>query len=148
HPATMYRGVKQVPPATAVTVRPDGSLTERTYWRLQQRAAADASPVDAAEARQRVRALVTDAVRKRLVSDVPLGAFLSAGIDSTIVVGVMSRLMNQRVKTFTIGFDGDAAYDETAGARDVAARFNTDHTEFRVKPAAVDLVDRLVWHHD
>ena len=64
----------------------------------------------------------------------PLGAFLSAGIDSTIVVGVMSRLMNAPVKTFTIGFEGAPAFDETAGAREVATRFGTEHTEFRVRP--------------
>src|SRR5206468_9983987 len=99
-------------------------------------------------ARDRVRYLVTAAVKRRLVSDVPLGAFLSAGIDSTIVVGVMSRLMNEPVKTFSIGFEGDPAYDETPGARDVAERFKTEHTEFRVMPSAVQLIDRLIWHHD
>jgi asparagine synthase (glutamine-hydrolysing) len=82
------------------------------------------------------------------VSDVPLGAFLSAGIDSTIVVGVMSRLMNEPVKTFTIGFDDAPAFDETTPARRVAERLGTAHTEFRVKPSAVDLIDRLIWHHD
>ena len=82
------------------------------------------------------------------MSDVPLGAFLSAGIDSTIVVGLMSRLMSEPVKTFSIGFEGDAAYDETSYARLVAARFKTDHTEFRVKPSAIDLIDKLIWHHD
>ena len=60
----------------------------------------------------------------------------------------MSRLMQEPVKTFTIGFDGDPAFDETAGARDVARRFGTEHTEFRVHPSAVDLIDRLIWHHD
>ena len=75
-----------------------------------------------AEGRARVRQLVTEAVERRLVSDVPLGAFLSGGIDSTIVVGLMSRLTREPVKTFSIGFEGDAAYDETAAARQVAER--------------------------
>ena len=78
----------------------------------------------------------------------PLGAFLSGGIDSTVVVGLMSRLMRDPVKTFSIGFEGDPAYDETAYARMAAERFNTEHTEFRVSPATVDLVDTLIWHHD
>src|SRR6185503_6485398 len=77
-----------------------------------------------------------------------LGAFLSGGIDSTIVVGLMSRLTNGPVKTFSIGFEGDAAYDETAAARQIASKFGTEHTEFRVQPSAVELVDRLIWHHD
>jgi len=148
HPSTLYSGIEQVNPANVVTVDADGRLARRRYWRLTFPEAGSASPCDRGVARERVRDLVTAAVTRRLVSDVPLGAFLSAGIDSTIIVGLMSRLMNQRVKTFTIGFAGDAAYDETAGARQIAARFNTDHTEFRVKPSAVDLVDRLVWHHD
>jgi|RhiMethySRZTD1v2_1073278.scaffolds.fasta_scaffold96252_2 asparagine synthase (glutamine-hydrolysing) len=148
HPATLYRDIEQVNPASVITVEADGRVAQRKYWRLVFPDAGAAPAADYDAARERVRELVTAAVARRLVSDVPLGAFLSAGIDSTIVVGLMSRLMNQRVKTFTIGFDGDAAYDETAAARDVAARFNTDHTEFRVKPAAVDLIDRLVWHHD
>jgi asparagine synthase (glutamine-hydrolysing) len=108
----------------------------------------DGGSVEPAAARDRVRELVTAAVKRRLVSDVPLGAFLSAGVDSTIIVGVMSRLMREPVKTFTIGFEGEPAYDETAGARQVAERFKTDHTEFRVKPSAVQLIDRLIWHHD
>jgi asparagine synthase (glutamine-hydrolysing) len=148
HPSTFYRGVEQVNPANVVTVEADGRLAQRKYWRLTFPDAGSAPACDHRAARERVRELVTAAVSRRLVSDVPLGAFLSAGVDSAIVVGLMSRLMNQRVKTFTIGFEGDASYDETVAARQVAARFNTDHTEFRVKPSAVDLVDRLVWHHD
>jgi asparagine synthase (glutamine-hydrolysing) len=148
HPATLYRGIRQVPPATLVQIDADGTATERRYWRLQQRAVGDRTTVTHAEACDRVRSLVTDAVRKRLVSDVPLGAFLSAGVDSTIIVGVMRSLTREPVKTFTIGFEGDAAYDETAPAADVAARFGTDHRTFRVSPSAVALIDRLVWHYD
>jgi len=95
-----------------------------------------------------VRELVTSAVERRLISDVPLGAFLSGGLDSTIVVGLMSRLMAKPVKTFSIGFEGDAAYDETAYARVAAAQFGTEHTEFRVSPSAIDLIETLNWHYD
>src|SRR4029079_4269706 len=80
--------------------------------------------------------------------DVPLGAFLSGGLDSTIVVGLMSRMMSEPVKTFSIGFEDDRAYAETEYARLAADRFKTDHTEFRVSPSAIDLIDTLVWHHD
>jgi asparagine synthase (glutamine-hydrolysing) len=82
------------------------------------------------------------------MSDVPLGAFLSGGLDSTIIVAVMSQLMREPVRTFSIGFEGDAAFDETAIARNTAKRFGTEHTEFRVKPSAVDLLDTLIYHHD
>jgi len=148
HPATFYRGVTQVDPAGLVVVDQSGRMESRRYWQLQFPEAGNERRVDRQEARERVRELVTDAVSRRLVSDVPLGAFLSAGIDSTIVVGVMSRLMNAPVKTFTIGFEGAPAFDETAAARRLAERFKTDHTEFRVKPSAVDLIDQLIWHHD
>ena len=96
----------------------------------------------------RVRELVTAAVRRRLIADVPLGAFLSGGIDSSIVVGMMSQLMREPVRTFSIGFAGDRRFDETSYARLVSQRFRTRHTEFVVEPSAVELVERLVWHHD
>ncbi len=95
-----------------------------------------------------MRELVVAAVKRRLMSDVPLGAFLSGGVDSTVVVGVMRSLGVSPLKTFSIGFEGDAAFDETAPARRTAERFETDHTEFLVKPSAIDLLDTLIWHHD
>ena len=94
-----------------------------------------------------MRALLRQAVEKRLVADVPLGAFLSGGIDSATVVAFMAQA-RARVKTFTIGFADAASYDERDDARRVATLFGTDHTEFVVEPTSVDLVDRLVWHHD
>jgi asparagine synthase (glutamine-hydrolysing) len=149
HPATFYRGVTQIDPAGVLVVDAGGVTVEsRQYWRLRFPDDGRGETIDRQSAREQVRELVTNAVARRLVSDVPLGAFLSAGIDSTIVVGVMSRLMNAPVKTFTIGFEGAPAFDETAAAQQVARRFETEHTEFRVKPSAVDLIDRLVWHHD
>ena len=146
-PRTLYRGVRQVEPGTTLTVEADGRTTRRVYWRLDlhersSQARGDGNPVTA------VRTLVTSAVERRLVSDVPLGAFLSGGVDSTIVVGLMSQLTGSPVRTFSIGFEGDPAYDETAYAREVATRFRTEHTEFRVTPSAVDLIDTLIWHHD
>ena len=82
------------------------------------------------------------------MADVPLGAFLSGGLDSSTVVALMAETAGGRVKTFTIGFAGHSEYDERAHARVVAERFSTEHTEFVVEPKALDLVDRLVWHHD
>ncbi len=87
-------------------------------------------------------------MERRLVADVPLGAFLSGGLDSSVVVALMARAAAGRVKTFTIGFAGGTDYDEREHARVVAERFATDHTEFEVEPKALELIDRLVWHHD
>jgi asparagine synthase (glutamine-hydrolysing) len=147
-PATFYKGVRQLEPAAVMTIDADGRTATRRYWRLEYPRASEVRPVRAADAAVGVRERLTRAVERRLVSDVPLGAFLSGGLDSTIVVGLMSRLSDAPVKTFSIGFEGDAAYDETKYARLAAQRFGTDHTEFRVSPSSVDLIDPLVWHHD
>ncbi len=150
HPQTFYRDVTHLEPGTLAVFERSGRRVDRRYWQLRfppaelQRRLGP--PREAAV--RRVRELVTAAVERRLMSDVPLGAFLSGGIDSTIVVGVMSRLRDQPVRTFSIGFEGDPAFDETATARDTARSFGTEHTEFRVRPSAVDLIDRLIYHHD
>ena len=150
HPRTLYRGISHLEPGTVVSFSRDGRRTNRRYWQLTfppldvQRQA----PPSRAEAARRVRELVTAAVQRRLMSDVPLGAFLSGGVDSTIVVGVMSQLLGEPVRTFSIGFDDDPSFDETAVARDTAQRFGTQHTEFRVRPSAAELIDTLVYHHD
>ena len=82
------------------------------------------------------------------MADVPLGAFLSGGLDSASVVAFMAQAAGSRVKTFTIGFAGGKEYDERDHARVVAERFGTEHTEFVVEPKALELIDKLVWHHD
>jgi asparagine synthase (glutamine-hydrolysing) len=108
----------------------------------------DGEVADDRQAEERFRSLLQSAVTRRLVADVPLGAFLSGGLDSSAVVAFMARAAGSRVRTFTIGFAGDARYDETPHARTVARHFGTDHTEFVIEPGALDLIDRLVWHHD
>ena len=95
-----------------------------------------------------MRRLLCDAVDKRLVADVPLGAFLSGGVDSSAVVAVMARLSPRPVKTFTIGFEDSEGFDERPFARQVSKLFGTEHTEFVVNPDKADLIERLVWHHD
>jgi asparagine synthase (glutamine-hydrolysing) len=147
-PRTWYRGVSQVEPGSLVAFDRSGQTSGRKYWRLSFPEAGSVRAVPRAEATSRVRELVVAAVRRRLMSDVPLGAFLSGGVDSTVVVGVMRELGVSPLRTFSIGFEGDAAFDETAEARRTAEGFGTDHTEFRVKPSAIDLLDTLIWHHD
>ncbi len=147
-PATIYKGVRQLEPGTLMTVDARGCCSSRRYWELRYPEADAVMPVARHEAAAGVRERLTRAVERRLMSDVPLGAFLSGGLDSTIVVGLMSRMMSSPVKTFSIGFEGDSAYDETAYARVAAKQFKTEHTEFHVTPSSIDLIDTLVWHHD
>jgi asparagine synthase (glutamine-hydrolysing) len=149
HPQTFYTRITHLEPATITTIGRDGRTKARRYWQLTFPDEKTRGPAPSfEEAARRVRELTTAAVERRLISDVPLGAFLSGGIDSTIVVAMMSRAMSEPVRTFSIGFEGDPAFDETAIARDTAARFKTRHTEFRVKPSAIDLIDSLIYHHD
>ena len=144
-PATLHRNAYQLPPACRLIVERNRAPQVERYWTVQfgERQTADSFR----QASARVRALVTEAVQRRLESDVPLGAFLSGGIDSTIVVGLMSRALG-RVRTFSIGFSGDDRYDETAYARIASRAFGTDHTEFTLQPSSFDLVEGLVRHHD
>jgi asparagine synthase (glutamine-hydrolysing) len=144
-PGTIYRGVEQLMPAHRLVLEADRPPRSERYWSFDFQARVP-SPSES-EAAERVRALLTDAVRKRMVADVPVGAFLSGGIDSTIVVGLMRRL-GHRVRTFSIGFEGDPRYDETHYARIAARAYDTEHTEFRVRPSDFELVEKLVWHHD
>ena len=149
-PRTMYQDVVQVEPGCVVTIDRTGRTSSRRYWALTfpSARAAERAAGDRAAVVSKVRALMTAAVERRLMSDVPLGAFLSGGVDSTIVVGLMSRLLDRPVKTFSIGFKDSPAYDETSYARLAADRFKTDHTEFIVEPGAFDLIEKLVWYHD
>lgn len=147
-PETFYRDVLQIPPASYLVVEQGKVLGPFRYWELTFPLVGEERRVSETEACLEIRRLLTSAIERRLLSDVPLGAFLSGGIDSSIVVGLMSRLMGRRVKTFSIGFAGDKSFDETPYSRIVARHFRTDHTEFIVEPHAFDLVDRLLWHHD
>jgi asparagine synthase (glutamine-hydrolysing) len=146
NPATLYEGIAQVPPGHSLTVERDGAVRLRRYWdwTIPERPAR----VDEREAAERLRDLLTAAVKRRLIADVPLGAFLSGGLDSSIVVALMAGLVQQPVKTFSIGFAGDAAFDETRYAKLVAQRYGTAHTEFVVEPEAFGLLERLVHLHD
>ncbi|MBM4135107.1 MAG: asparagine synthase (glutamine-hydrolyzing) [Nitrospira sp.] len=146
-PDTFYRGISQVPPASYVVVERGRVRGPFVFWELRYPIVGEERKVSESEACREVRRLLEAAVERRLLSDVPLGAFLSGGIDSSIVVGLMSRLRG-RVKTFSIGFTGDKEFDETPFSRLVARHFETDHTEFVVEPKAFDLVERLLWHHD
>ena len=140
-PGTILEGVFKLPPASVLTWE-GGEASVRRYWAPGAEGTA-AFAGGYAEAKARLRGLVEAAVQKRLISDVPLGAFLSGGIDSTLVVGTMAALSKDPVKTFSIGFE-ESGFDERAYAREAAAAFKTDHREFVVRAEAADVLPTLV----
>jgi asparagine synthase (glutamine-hydrolysing) len=121
-----------------------GAVRIDRYWKLDY--AQKLAVADDAEAAELVRAALRTAVGRRMIADVPLGAFLSGGIDSTAVVAAMAEQSNSPVKTFSIGFESEA-FDELPYARQVAERFSTDHHELVVRPDAVELLPKLVRHY-
>ncbi|MDX1777960.1 MAG: asparagine synthase (glutamine-hydrolyzing), partial [Thermodesulfobacteriota bacterium] len=143
-PLSIFENIKKLPPAH-ILIYERGKITAQRYWNLSYRNKIHLSSVR--DYGERFRDLFEEAVKIRLRSDVPLGAFLSGGIDSSLVVAVMSRLMNQPVKTFSIGFE-EEAYDEVKFARLIAEKYETDHHEFTVKPDAVSILPKIVWHYN
>lgn len=142
-PQSALRHARKLPPAHRL-VWEAGRVSIERYWQLPYE---PKWTTPAAELRAQVRATITEAVRIRLMSDVPLGAHLSGGIDSAIIVGLMAGLMDRPVKTFSIGFK-EEAFNELEHARTVAEKFGTEHHEFIVEPAAIELLPSLVEHFD
>jgi asparagine synthase (glutamine-hydrolysing) len=147
-PETMFDGIKALPPGDLLVCDRNGP-TVRSYWQLSFTAPANGHRSEASYAEE-LTTLLRDSVRRHLVSDVPFGAFLSGGIDSSTIVALMSECLAAPVKTFSVGFDGDgAAFSELPYARLVAGRYGTDHHEICVR--AQDLVahaEKIVWHLD
>jgi len=142
-PLSIFRNIHKLPPGHYLTFT-KGRVDVQQYWDFDFREEPKRSEADyVAE----LRDLLDESVRLRLISDVPLGAFLSGGIDSSTVVGLMARHMGQPVKTFSIGFHEDS-YNELEYARLTAKKFGTDHHEFFVTPDICAIVDELVWHFD
>jgi asparagine synthase (glutamine-hydrolysing) len=145
---TAFDGIDALQPEQAAVIEADGVFDEDTLFDYWQRPPAESVRRSEGEWRDAVRDLLADAVRGCLISDVPLGAFLSGGLDSSLIVALMQKHANANVKTFSIGFAGDASFDETAYAEQVARHLETEHTAFTVEPGALDLLPKLVWHHD
>lgn len=142
-PMTAFQGVKKLPPAHWLEVR-DGHVETGRYWKLHYAPKRIVAPQDAIA---ELQWQLAEAVRLRLVSDVPLGAFLSGGVDSSAVVSYMARAMSRPVRTFSVGFD-DATFDERDFARQVAEQYRTHHMELVVNAPVKDILPRLVWHYD
>src|SRR5258708_8391848 len=142
-PNTLFKNVMKLPAAHILTYE-NGLINVKRYWELPFR---PTNQDNEATAIERIRALLKEAVQVRLMSEVPLGAFLSGGIDSSLVVGLMSQMMSQPVKTFSIGFEEDD-YSELTYARQIAKRFGTDHHEFIVRPDLISVLPELVWAYD
>jgi asparagine synthase (glutamine-hydrolysing) len=146
-PGCIFRGIRKLPPATLLAIE-DGQVREWRYWRLPVRMMQGVSEREWSE---RVRVQLEESVRMQMVSDVPIGAFLSGGVDSSAVVGLMARHSQQPIRTYAIGFAGGEAetlYNELPYARRVAELFSTQHREILVRPDVVALLPKLLWHMD
>ncbi len=146
-PLTLFKGIHALPPAHHLLFDPRGLKIQR-WWKPEPIPPDDRTllerPDDLA---QEVFSVLFSAVKRRLVADVPIGVFLSGGLDSSIVTGLASLAQAQPVRTFSIGFE-ESEWDELPHARRVAEHFKTEHREFVVRPDAVALLPTLVWHHD
>lgn len=154
-PLSIYAGILKLPPGTLLRIRGGSGATERpapqAYWSFEavvQAGQAASVPLDEPAALDRLESLLRDAVGLQMVADVPLGAFLSGGVDSSTVVALMQAQSGRRVRTFTIGFE-ETGFDEAGDARAVARHLGTEHTELYVTPAsAMEVIPRLCTIYD
>ena len=146
-PYSAFKDIKKLPPAHSLLYK-NGQINLRQYWKLSYKEKRIIkTPQDEIALQEEIIDHLREAVRIRLMSEVPLGAFLSGGIDSSIIVALMAGLMDQPVKTFSIGFTHDE-YNELPYARQVAERYETEHHEFIVTPDAQAIFPELVWHYN
>ena len=145
-PETIIEGIKKLPPAHYLLYDPYGNVRIERYWKLHF-SSSKKTLTDVQELGYRLRTELEESVKLRLISDVPLGAFLSGGVDSSLIVGMMAKLSGKPVKTFSIGFE-EKEFDELSYARMVSNYFATEHHEFIVKPNAIEILPKLVWHYN
>ncbi|MEO6025329.1 MAG: asparagine synthase (glutamine-hydrolyzing) [Candidatus Binatia bacterium] len=142
-PGSIFAGVRKLEPGTQVTFSADRAPVEHRYWQL--RFAPETPARRDEEYIEEVREALRAAVKSHLLSDVPIGVFLSGGVDSSGLVGLMSEHATQRIQTFSVGFE-EKSFDELSLARQVAARYGTDHHEIVVRPDALRVLPALVHH--
>jgi len=142
-PKTIFNSIHKLPAGHLLTFE-DGRINIRPYWDLQYRGVLDATAESAGEM---LWESLRSATRLRMIADVPIGAFLSGGVDSSAVVACMAEQMRGPVRTLTCGFD-DAAHDESPYARELAASLGCDHHTEQIRPQAAEVIDALAWHFD
>ncbi|MEW5900943.1 MAG: asparagine synthase (glutamine-hydrolyzing) [Acidobacteriota bacterium] len=147
-PYSIFRGIHKLPAGCFLAFEA-GRVEIKKYWDVEpgETEDRDISEKDLPEVMDRLYALLRESVKLRLVSDVPLGAFLSGGIDSSTIVGLMRELGASPLKTFSIGFE-EVSYNELRYARQTAQRFSTEHEEFVIDPKALELTEKLIRHLD
>lgn len=143
HPSTIWKGVHKLAPGHFATFE-NGEIKVQRYWNFDP---SIEIPIGKRDACDKLESLLTDSVRLRLQSDVPLGAFLSGGIDSSLMTAISQELNPEPIRTFSIGFP-ISDFDETGYAAQVAEHLGTRHQRFEVIPSSVDVIDKLVWHYD
>jgi asparagine synthase (glutamine-hydrolysing) len=146
-PYSPFQSVRKLMPGCWIECSLDGTTRQGRYWRLPAFSEENQTGLSEEKARERLRELFDESVRIRLISDVPLGAFLSGGIDSSLVVASMALQSPEPVKTFSIGFE-ESAYNELPYARMVAEKYKTEHHDILVRPDSVALIHKLVRHYD
>lgn len=143
HPGTIWKGVRKLAPGH-FAIFENGQVKVERYWNFDP---SIERPIRHDQACEQLRELLTDSVKLRMQSDVPLGSFLSGGIDSSLITAIAQQHSDQPVRTFSIGFPV-ADFDETQYAAQVAKHLGTEHERFEVMPSGVDVIDKLVWHYD
>ena len=142
-PMTLFNGIRKLPPGCRLTYE-KGTIRVEPYWEIPGEVRRDVGEAAAAE---ELRTILRDAVKGRMISDVPLGVFLSGGVDSSSVVAMMSHVSDQPIRSFSIRFE-DRTYDEGRYVEMVRRRYGTQHTEFVIQPDVLDLLPRLIHHMD
>jgi asparagine synthase (glutamine-hydrolysing) len=144
HPKTGFKNIQKLEPAHYLIIKENGVIIKECYWRLDF---SHKLQLSEAEWKQEIVKTLKESVKMRLISDVPLGAHLSGGIDSSLIVALMSEQISGPVKTFSIGFK-EARYNELPYAKLVADRYKTEHHEFVVEPNAMEVLPQLAYQYE
>jgi len=141
---TGFKGINKIRPGCYLLIKADGRVLKKTYWKPTK--SAGIKNRSEKEISEELLQLFDSAVASRMVSDVPIGAFLSGGIDSASVVASMAKIATNPIKTFTIGFN-EPDFDERQSAKLIAKKYETEHYEHVIKPDVISILEKLVWHY-